>query len=69
MTRHSKQIPMPQTGPRDSPETELRNALMSEFKIAAATDVPSSTLIDMLFIVSVINALLSFATANKIRCG
>jgi hypothetical protein len=56
LTRHSKQIPMPQRGPRDSPVTDVRNAVTPEFKIAAARVVPSSTVILLLLTVMVINA-------------
>lgn len=43
VTRHSKQIPMPQRGPRGSPETDRRNVRSPAIMIAAATVVPLGT--------------------------
>jgi len=60
---------MPQSGPRDSPRTDFRKAFIPAFKIAAATVMSSSTSIEMLSIVSVVNAPLSFARENKVRSG
>jgi len=45
VTRHSKQMPMPQSGPRGSPETDLLKAVEPSTRIADATFVPSSTVI------------------------
>jgi len=45
VTRHSKQMPIPQSGPRGSPETDLLKAVEPSARIAAATVVPSSTVI------------------------
>src|SRR6185437_10257601 len=42
-TRHSKQIPMPQSGPRSSPDTERRNPERPASKTAAATVEPRGT--------------------------
>src|SRR5690348_9228404 len=39
-TRHSKQTPMPQRGPRSSPDTERRKAELPANKTAAATVEP-----------------------------
>ena len=43
MTRHSKQIPMPHSGPRGSPVTERRKLEIPHCRTAAATVVPDST--------------------------
>ena len=43
VTRHSKQIPIPQTGKRGSPVTECRKAAVSLAKMAVATVQPSAT--------------------------
>src|SRR5689334_16672404 len=42
-TRHSKQIPMPQSGPRSSPDTERRKPERPASKTAAATVEPRGT--------------------------
>ena len=67
VTRHSKQIPIPQTGPRNSPVTDVRNSFTPAFEMAAATVVPSSTVIVMLLMVSVVNVRLLLATVSKGR--
>ena len=43
MTRHSKQIPIPHSGPRGSPVTDLRNQLAPDKTTAADTMVPAET--------------------------
>src|ERR1022692_4675891 len=43
LARHSKQIPMPQSGPRGSPVTEVRVAVKPATRSAAAADVPAAT--------------------------
>src|SRR6185312_17102476 len=43
VTRHSKQMPIPQTGPRHSPVTERLKPAVSDCRMAAATVVPGST--------------------------
>jgi hypothetical protein len=49
VTRHSMQIPIPQSGPRVSPITERRNRVTPAKTTAAATIVPSGTLTDLPF--------------------
>ena len=49
VTRHSKQMPIPQTEKRGSPVTELRKAAASLAKIAVATVLPSATEISLPF--------------------
>lgn len=41
VTRHSKQIPIAQRGPRASPPAERRNFRIPAFQSAAATDIPA----------------------------
>jgi hypothetical protein len=54
VARHSKQIPIPQSGPRASPLTEVRHAC-PEIIIAAATVVSVATEICRPFTVIVIS--------------
>jgi hypothetical protein len=53
-TRHSKQIPMPQSGPRGSPLTDVRQACPASI-IAIATVVPEGTTTGFPFTVTVIS--------------
>ena len=43
VTRHSKQIPIPHSGPRGSPLTDLRKNAAPEIATAAETIVPAGT--------------------------
>jgi hypothetical protein len=43
VTRHSKQIPIPQRGPRGSPRTDRRKRVSPAASTAAATVVPDRT--------------------------
>src|SRR5262249_10281146 len=43
VTRHSKQIPIPHSGPRGSPQTDRLNVLSPAIRIATATVVPAGT--------------------------
>jgi hypothetical protein len=52
-TRHSKQMPMPHTGPRGSPVTDLRHAFPA-IAIATATMAPEGTVTGAPSTVSVI---------------
>jgi len=52
-TRHSKQIPMPQRGPRGSPLTDVRQACPA-ITIATATVAPEGTRTGVPFTVTVI---------------
>jgi len=45
VTRHSQQTPIPQSGPRGVPDTELRNCDSPAMATAAATAVPGGMLI------------------------
>jgi hypothetical protein len=45
LMRHSKQIPMPQSGPRGSPVTDRRNVAIPALATAVATMAPAGTLI------------------------
>jgi len=47
VTLHSMQMPIPQRGPRDSPETEWRNEDTPARAMPAATTVPAGTWIDL----------------------
>jgi|SRR5579884_3551796 len=49
VTQHSKQMPMPQSGPRASPFTEFRKAVIPASKMAAATVLPRGTVIGFPF--------------------
>jgi hypothetical protein len=52
-TRHSKQMPMPHTGPRGSPVTDLRHAFPA-IAIATVTIAPEGTVTGAPSTVSVI---------------
>ncbi len=46
VTTHSKHVPIPQTGPRGAPFTELWNRVEPAERSAAATEVPGTTWIE-----------------------
>jgi hypothetical protein len=46
VTRHSKQIPMPHSGPRGSPLTDLRQWLTPAIATAADTMAPAGMVIE-----------------------
>ena len=43
LTRHSKQIPIPQSGPRGSPVTDRRNIAIPAIATAVETMAPAGT--------------------------
>src|SRR5262245_59984687 len=61
VTRHSKQIPIPQSGPRGSPLTDLRNIEAPAAVTAAETMLPAGTLTGTPLIVRAIVSCMRFS--------